>query len=85
MQASGWGGMGWGMGGGGRRSGIQVFRLYVRPSPVTEIANDKAGLRMGGGGHRENVSAACRGCVVVLVSPPDYNFARWPQRGRSTF
>jgi hypothetical protein len=40
-----------------RQTGIQVFRLYSRPSPVTEDRNGEAGFGWGGG-HRENVSAA---------------------------
>ena len=47
-----------------RRSGIQVFRLYARPSPVTEIANGKAGLRMGGVGGTEKICPLH--AVVVL-------------------
>jgi len=73
-----------------RRSGIQVFRLYSTPSPVTEIAMeicDGEGFPFsplqcrqfrirtrGGGWFRGNVNAACSGCVVFLVTTPDYNW-----------
>ena len=50
-----------------RCSGIQVFRLYSRPSPGMD-RNGRAGLGCGGGWrHRENVYAVCRGYVVVLA------------------
>ena len=64
-----------------RRSGIQVFRLYSRPSPLTEsqwrpmmvrVSSShpynagRAGLGCGGGRHKGNVYAACRVCCGFL-------------------
>jgi len=41
--------------------------LSIRVSPSNPYNAGSAGLGWGGGRHRENVYAACRGYVVVLV------------------
>ena len=70
-----------------RRSGIQVFRLYSRPSSVTDGMNEsqwQGRTRMWAG---RNVYAACSDYVgfLALGESATRSLVRRPRGGRSAF